>query len=155
MSAFLLLPLLTAATFQQNIVRVEDLDLSNVTQGWGDPHKDKSVEGTPITIGKKLYEHGLGTHAESDLLIDLKGNATRFTASVGLDDETQNRGAVQFFVYVDGKLAAKPDILPPGMAAENISANLTKAKKLRLEVDGGVPGIDYDHADWADAQIEL
>lgn len=155
MSAFWLLPLLSLAPSQQDIVRIEDLNLANVSQGWGDPNRNKSVEGSPITIGKKLYEHGLGTHAESDLLIDLKGNAKRFSASVGLDDETQGRGAVQFFVFVDGKLAAKSSILKSNMPAEAMSVNLTGAKKLRLEVEGGVPGIDYDHADWADDEILL
>src|SRR5580692_6971554 len=104
MIALVFLPVLSLSSAQQNAVWVEDLDLSNVSQGWGDPHPKKSVEGSPITIGKKLYEHGLGTHAESELLIDLKGNASKFTAEVGLDDETQGRGTVQFFVYLDGKL---------------------------------------------------
>ena len=50
-------------------VWLDDLNLAVATQGWGDPHKNQSVEGHALTIGGKQFERGLGTHAESTLNI--------------------------------------------------------------------------------------
>ncbi len=68
-------------------IRLSALDLSAATQGWGNPRADRSVEGNPLTIGGRHFDHGFGTHADSRLVLDLKGSASRFTAWVGVDDE--------------------------------------------------------------------
>ena len=48
-----------------------------MTTGWNNPGAGKSADNNPLTLGGKIYKHGVGTHAMSDFLIDLKGAATK------------------------------------------------------------------------------
>jgi alpha-galactosidase len=138
-------------------VWLSSLDVKKVRQGYGEPKVDKSVDGHPITIGGKKFEHGLGTHSISTLYIDLKGNAERFTAFVGIDDEvigSKPEGTVVFRVVGDDHELWKSSVMKAGQAPKKIDVNLKGIKFLLLEADKGDDGIGFDHADWADAKIE-
>ncbi len=139
----------------QRKMRLEDMDLSLMQQGWGNPHKNQSVMGTPLQIGEVKFAHGIGTHAPSAWEIDLKKAAVRFTALVGVDRQQQGRGAVIFEVVVDGKVALRTPVLHDGQAPYKIALNLQGAKTMLLLVHPGRAGIDFDHADWADPVITL
>ena len=79
-------------------------------------HAGRSVDDHPITLHGEVYRHGIGTHAVSEMLIDLKGAAVRFLAVVGVDDERKGQGSVRFHVLVDGKPAADTAVLHGGDA---------------------------------------
>ena len=100
-------------------VWLDELDVSMTTQGWGDPHKNQSVDGHGLSIGRQSFARGLGTHAESVLFINLKNAAQTFSASVGVDDEVSNPAAsVEFKVLGDGKMLWQSGIMKAGGAAE-------------------------------------
>ena len=82
---------------------LDSLGVSYIEQEWGQPRKRRSVERHPLTIGGKVFRHGVGTHAASEMRIDLKGAAEQFVSFVGVDDETAKKGSVTFEVWVDGK----------------------------------------------------
>ena len=75
-------------------VPLSTLDLSKMKQGWGEPKIDQSVTGKPLTIGGKTFEHGVGTHAQSMLYVQLDGGTSRFTAKVGVDDSQKGTAGV-------------------------------------------------------------
>jgi alpha-galactosidase len=136
-------------------VSLGSLDVGKVKQDWGEPQADKSVEGNPLSIGGKEFERGLGTHASSTFQIDLKGGAERFTAFVGVDDEVEGSSAsVEFRVLGDDRVLWKSSTMKAGQAPEKVDVNLKGVKTLLLIVDDAGDGINYDHADWADAKIE-
>ncbi len=138
-----------------NGLYAETLDLSKMTVGFGNPNAGKSIDGHPLTLGGTVYPHGIGTHADSVFVVNLHGSATRFTATVGVDDEVRPRGSVVFSVRVDGKVAAQTPVLHGGAAPVPLSVDLTGAKRLTLSVADGGDGINYDHADWANALLTL
>ncbi len=151
----LMLMMLSLPAIAAESVSVGSLDLSKVRQEWGEPQADKSVDGNPLTIGGKTYEKGLGTHAASAIWIDLKGDAERFTAYVGVDDEDNaNGGTVEFRIVGDKRELWKSKVISSGMPAEKVEVDLKGVKTLQLLVSDGGDGIDHDHADWADAKIE-
>lgn len=137
-------------------VWLDDLDLSKTVQGWSQAQKNQSVDHHPLIIGGMHFERGLGTHAESTLYIDLKGGARRFTASVGVDDDVNgnSESSVQFFVLGDGKLLWNGEVMKAGQAPQAVDVNLSGVKILLLKVGDGGDGINYDHADWAEAKFE-
>lgn len=138
----------------KNEVYVEDLDLANAHQEFGKPQAGKSTEGNPIKIDGQTFDHGIGTRANSEILIDLKGAALRFKAQAGLDDEKQ-RGSLSFAVIVDGQTAAETPVLKHGQPPVPINVDLTGKKTLELRVTHGGNGARDDDADWADAVIQL
>jgi alpha-galactosidase len=145
----------SASAAATETVLLGSLDVSKVKQGWGQPQADKSVDGKQISIGGKKFEHGLGTHAESTLIINLKGGAERFTAYVGVDDEVgDSLGSVEFRVLVDERELWKSEVMKAGQAPEKVDVNLKGFQTLQLLVHDAGDGIGYDHADWADAKIE-
>ena len=134
----------------------DTLDLSTIQQDYGSPHAGKSVDNNPLTLHGVVYPHGIGTHARSEMLIDLKGAATRFVAMVGLDDERAvGDGSVTFDVLVDGKKVYSSGVMRGGMEPKLVSVDVTGAKKLLLRVGDADDGISNDHADWAGAMLTL
>ncbi|MFA6812802.1 MAG: NPCBM/NEW2 domain-containing protein [Bacteroidaceae bacterium] len=136
-------------------VWIDQLDLSTVTQGYGMPGKNKSVDGKVLTIGGKTFERGFGTHAESSLFILLNKKAIDFTAQVGIDDEViGHEPAAEFVVYGDGRKLWSSGVMRLGDAAKLCSVPLAGVEKIELAVTDGGNGNYYDHADWANAKFQ-
>lgn len=135
-------------------VWLDDLDLTAMTQGGGVPTKNKSVDGNPLTIGGQTFERGVGTHSVSEIAIQIDGNATLFSAFVGLDDEMlEHNTSAEFIVIGDGEQLWSSGIVKVGNAPKECSVPLNGVKRLELIVAEGGDGPYYDHADWADAKI--
>jgi putative heme-binding domain-containing protein len=134
-------------------VSLSSLDLSKAKQGWNTPKADRSVEGRPISINGTRFDKGFGTHAVSDLVIDLQGGTERFTASVGLDDEQNGTGTVEFVVFGDDKLLWRSGVMGSGEGPQKVDVPLAGVKQLVLHVTDGGDGTGNDHADWADANL--
>ncbi|WP_343532813.1 NPCBM/NEW2 domain-containing protein [Pedobacter sp.] len=144
-----------SAAFAQNTVWLDQLDLSNATQGYGTPKRNKSVDGKPITIAGKTFERGFGSHATSSLMIILDGKAKSFSAMVGIDDEVKGqKPAAEFVINADGKELWRSGVMRLGDVAKAVAVDLTNVKKIELLVTDGGNGDYYDHVDWADAKFE-
>ncbi len=154
-SAFLLLLPICAARADGPVVWLDSLPLDNMTQDFGEPQARATVDHHPLTLGSRIYTHGVGTHANSTFHLSLGGKAQRFEATVGVDDETNKRGSVTFRVVVDGKVAAQTGVLHGGDAPQRLSVSLAGAKDLTLLVGETNGSLSFDHADWADAAITL
>ncbi len=143
------------ATRAADSVWISSLDLSKMTQGYGSPGVDLSVEGHPLSINGQKFAHGVGTHAVSVFTIDLKHGAERFQASVGVDDEvnSDNRSSVEFQALGDGKLLWKSGVMKAGQAAAPVDVDVKGVGVLTLLVTDAGDGNSADHADWADARL--
>jgi len=137
----------------QEVVRLGELDLSKMSSGWGKPLVDKSVTGKAISIGGRTFDHGVGTHAESAFYVNLDGNTERFGAQVGVDDATNGRGTIRFQVYGDGERLFDSGAMKGGQQAKAVDVPLMGILELILIVTSAGDGIDFDHADWAEAQF--
>ena len=136
------------------IVPLTALEIGRIRQGWGAPRVDLAVTGKPLSIGGRLFEHGLGTHARSTLWIELDGGAARFQASVGVDDgATSERASIEFTLAGDGRKLWESGRMRRGDGARSLDVDLTGVRRLLLAVGDGGDGIDFDHADWADARF--
>ncbi|MEI7832807.1 MAG: NPCBM/NEW2 domain-containing protein, partial [bacterium] len=146
---------LRAKDAPEHTVWLSSLDLSTMTAGWGRPHIDTSIDGNPIKLNKKVYTHGVGTHAVSDITIDLRGVVTRFQAMVGIDDEVNDQGSLTFSVFADGRSLLETRILKGGDEPFFIDLGLSGVRTLRLHVGNANGNISCDHGDWAGALLWL
>ncbi len=134
---------------------VSDLPFLAASNGWGPVERDSSVgeqaagDGHPITIAGVTYAKGLGTNSPSDVQVYLGGRCTRFTASVGVDDETGGAGTVTFSVLADGKALVTTPTISGKAAAVPIDVDVTGAQVLDLVVGDAGDGNGNDHGDWA------
>ena len=134
---------------------MDKLDLSSMTSGWGTAQANKSVEGNNLSIAGQKFDRGVGTHAVSTFLLNISDNGKRFLATVGVDDEATNKGSVEFMVLGDKKVLWQSGIMRKGTAPKNIDIDISNIKKLGLLVTDGGDNIDWDHADWCNARIEM
>ena len=132
-----------------------DLAPVSASQGWGELHVDTSVQGKPLSIGGRHFDHGLGTHANSRIIYDLDGHCTQFMAWVGVDAEmaAHKESSVVFQVFGDGKKLFDSGVMRIDTPARRAAADLRGVKQLALVVTDGGDGINCDHADWGDAAL--
>ncbi len=81
-----------------------DLPWKQATAAWGQVQKNKNCNGGPLVIAGKPYEHGIGTHANSEIAYELPaGKFERLQVAVGPDEQgvKQNGGtSIRFRVFV-------------------------------------------------------
>jgi hypothetical protein len=129
------------------------------TNGWGPAERDRSngeqaaSDGRTLTIAGSTYGKGIGAHAASTIEVNLAGRCSTFTAEVGVDAEVATNGSVTFSVLADGTTLTTTPVLRGGQAAQRLSVNITGRQVLRLQVGNGGDNINFDHADWANAQV--
>ena len=110
-------------------------------------------DGRPITINGTVYAKGLGTNSPSDVQIYLGGRCTRFTATVGVDDEVGNAGTVTFSVILDGKVLTSTSVLAGGSPSVTMDVSVASGQVLELVVGDGGDGNGNDHGDWANPVV--
>lgn len=118
----------------------------------------KSVMDTPLQIGAKHYQRGLGTHAISEVIVRLPRAGARFTAEAGVEnnyDTAGQRGTAVFSVEVAGKEAYKSGVHKGGMAPLAVDVPLNGAAEFVLRVGDAGDGPGWDQSDWADAAVTL
>jgi len=142
-----------ALAAEPETVWISSLDLSPITQGWGQPQADKAVTGKPLSVGGKHFERGLGTHAASLVRLLLKGGSEEFSAFVGVDDAAgSDHARISFRVIGDGKTLFKSGPMKLGQPAKKVEVNVKGIKMLLLIADTP-EDISFAHADWADARL--
>ncbi|CAM3235355.1 Glycosyl hydrolase family 98 putative carbohydrate-binding module domain-containing protein [Deinococcus saxicola] len=151
-------------------VMLSDLPYVSATNGWGPVEFDRSngeqtqFDGKPLTIGGQVFAKGLGVHASSttmsNIKYDLDKRCVTLSGKVGIDDEVGNRGSVVFRVleddpqkYLNGRELYNSGVVRGGAAAQSFTANVKDVTTLRLEVSDAGDNMNFDHADWADLQL--
>jgi alpha-galactosidase len=157
-------------------IYLEELDFSKMETGWGTVRAKLSCDSNLLTVAGKVYDHGVGTHAISKMMIDLCGDtnsrrdakfcvstnekscvsgAVKFHAQVGVDDESANAMAsIEFFILGDGRILWQSGLMKMGDPAKKVEISLKGIKKLALYISDGGDCNYYDHADWLEACIE-
>ena len=145
-----------------NAVWLDSLDISKMVQRRGTPRAGRSgavrrgEEPPPLSLGGVVYPHGIGTLSINELVVDLKGQATRFESMIGIDDAAvPGQGSVVYEIWVDDRKAFVSDIIRAGDPPERVSVDLTGATFLELLIDDGGDVSTGDYADWAGAFIHL
>jgi len=120
-------------------------------QEWGSLQIDKSVTGKPLTIAKKRYKKGIGTHASGSLRWKLNGEYEKLTAVLGLDEDEFCSNGVQIKIIGDGNLLADTGKLGQGQEYL-LDISLKGINQLTFETDG-LGDIGCDHVDIAAAML--
>jgi glucose/arabinose dehydrogenase len=126
---------------------------------WGPVERDQSNgenaagDGRTITLAGVAYAKGIGTHANSEVRIDLGGRFSIFQADVGVDDEEGNTGSVVFQVWADGVKLYDSGVVYGSSPTKAVDVYVTGAQQLRLVLTDGGDNVYNDHADWAAARL--
>jgi alpha-galactosidase len=154
-------------------VHLSDLPLAAKYIGYGPIGllRDRAFGDKPLHLGGKEYAKGLLTHptelpdgnracAEFALDGQLR-QARRFTAMVGLEDQTPKNkphlGTVAFAVDIHRKgtwqRVFESGPMKAGDQPKAIDVDISGADRLRLLVTDGGDGIAWDHAAWGNPML--
>jgi hypothetical protein len=113
-----------------------------------------SCDGKMMFMNGLPCDKGLGVHSRSELAYTLKGaKGMSFVALVGIDDETNGRGAAEAKLFVNSKEVWTSAVAPKAAPAVAV-ADLSAATELKLFVDYGADGEESgDHVNWGWAAI--
>lgn len=141
-----------AAEAPPNATWLDALDLTTWQQRRQRPRARLSLRGKPITMNGVVYPHGVGTLTINEFLVDVHGEAEKFVAMVGIDDEMKTgRGTANFEVWADDKLVASSGVMRAGQPPKLLVANLQGAGIVQLITDDGQDTSNDDNADWGGA----
>ncbi|HUT33425.1 MAG TPA: alpha-galactosidase [Planctomycetota bacterium] len=118
----------------------------------------QSVLKTPLQIGQKKYQHGLGTHSVSEIVVRLPQPAKRFEAEAGIDnnyDTKAEKGSVVFAVEAGGKEVFRSDVWRGSDGPLPVRVDLNGASEFTLRVGDAGDGPGWDQSDWAEAFVML
>lgn len=101
----LLFVAIATTSYSQNDLRVEELDISKISQTYGSPSKNRSVIGEPLKVAGSVFSNGIGVHSASVVKINLHGNSSTFKSKVGVVDSSVDLAAADITTIplADGK----------------------------------------------------
>jgi len=149
----LLLFSISVLAFSQT-TRLEQISLTNGTNGFGSIKINKSTMGNPLKMNAVTYANGVGVFSPAEINLNLFGTATRFQATVGIDDEVSakpNEANLEFRVLADNKLIWSSGIMKytDSIRTKTIDVDITGKNFLTLITTVGSDGVNSsDHADW-------
>src|SRR5581483_2895676 len=140
-----------------------DAPWRSATTGWevladqDVPIRNASFTWNPMIVAGEPFERGIGTYPFSEIVYDLDGRATRFSARVGLTDDSVGAGSVRFSVYGDSQDAPlfQSDVVRGGEPAREVNVDVQGLSRLRLVVDDAGDGSLRDYALWANPRVSL
>jgi alpha-galactosidase len=139
---------------------VSDMSWASSANGWGPAERNQSNaeqaagDGIVPATGGVNYVKAVGTHAASDVTVNLGGSCERFTAVAGVDGEiTSATASVVFTVIADGVTLYTSPTVTVTTGPSVVDLNVTGRSSLRLAVSDAGNGISFDHADWAGARV--
>lgn len=124
-----------------------------VNQDYLPAQRNRSAIRKPLTIAGKVYEHGVGVHADSFIRIKSEKPLSTFSAWIGVDDCTGGRGNVIFTVCADGREIYRSSPVLGGAPAVHVDLPLNGASLLELRVVNHFENPMMNSVDWSEAAI--
>lgn len=138
---------------------LSDLSWSVAVNGWGPTERDMSNgelgfgDGRTLTLNGAKFPKGLGAHGKSEIRYAVPGGCSRFTASVGVDDEVGTGGSVAFQVFVGTTNLYQSGKMTGASATKLVDLAVSGGTELRLVITDAADGVNFDHGDWAAARF--
>jgi hypothetical protein len=117
--------------------------------------RDRSLDGTPLTLAGKTYSRGLALHSRTTLRYRIGGDYKRLQAVAGIDDSVRRGGKFNVRLVIkgdgvglfDAEVKTEDPPLP-------LDLDVTGVRDLEILVDFGSDMLDIcDHLDLAGAKV--
>lgn len=146
---------LMSCTEKHSIVWIDDLKLENFSEGIRPVKSKTNYKTNPISIGDIRYERGFGSITTSVFTFLVDGNAKRFIAEVGMDDEARKGTPIQFYVIGDRKTLFESGDMEAGDPAKKVDVDLSGIKRVGLLTTDHIGGVKNNatYCNWANARF--
>ncbi|HPD14561.1 MAG TPA: alpha-galactosidase [Planctomycetota bacterium] len=127
-------------------------------QDHGQFERRRSVMKTPLQLGDRKYQRGIGSHSVAEIVVRLPGPGRAFEAEAGIDnnyDTRAEKGSVVLVVEVGGKEAFRSGVRRGSDPPLPVRVALNGAREFTLRILDGGDGPGWDQTDWAEAFVML
>ena len=148
------------------VVSLTDRTPIEVVEGLGEGRwfpwswqKNRNVLGSPLTIGARSFDQGIGVHSNSLLSFKVEPGDLTLNGFAGMDasakprDEEPEIGNARFSILVDGKVVWGPHDISWQDAPRPFSVPLAESANFTLKVEMGSGIHILDRANWVATQI--
>ena len=140
---------------QTSKIWLDDLVIQTYSEGIPGVNAKMNGAGDSIRMAGQVFKRGIGVQATSILSFYLKGNATEFSATVGVDDQGNQFLPHQFYLVADGKVMFSSGDMKYGDKSKSFTVNLKGVDRMGLLVMVNDQGYTKVYSNWADAQITM
>jgi hypothetical protein len=113
-----------------------------------------NVFGKPLRVGSRIFDRGIGVHANSVLIFPLDGSYKVFRTRYGIDTTGDaSKAAVHVRVLLDGQVAYEEKDFRAFKLSPVCTVELKGAKQLTLEVTAAGPTDTQDRLDWIEPAL--
>lgn len=140
---------------KQTSLFLDDLSLQTYSEGIRPVIAKLNYLKNTIKIQGVSYNRGFGAQSPCVLSFMLDGNASRFSAEVGVDDSANTAIPLTFYVLADQKILFQSKAMNVGDPAVKIDLDLTGVKQLGLLITDTVGGLGNKrtNGNWANAKL--
>lgn len=138
-------------------VWLDDLVIQTFSEGIRPVKAKANYMDDSIRIAGQYYVRGIGAQSVSVLSFYLEKNASRFSATVGADDQGNQEIPVKFYVLGDGKVLFETKEMKVGDKGQNVDIDLTGVQRLGLLITDDIGGSNNKrtYANWANAKLTM
>ena len=134
-------------------IHLSDLRARKAISAWKGVKWNLAGDETPLALGDRTYEKGVGVHARAELVYDLKPEYKRLVGQVGIH-ATKPAGSITVHVMIDGRKVHQSPLLKAGDPPWNMSIDISpnpdgsRPRQISLVVEDGGDGGANDLVDW-------
>lgn len=156
MKKILVLFLFSISSFAQKTkpIWLDDLGIKSFSEGIPAVLPKSNAAGDSIKMKGVYFNRGVGVNSTSVLSFYLNGNATEFSAVVGVDDKGYKDLPHKFYVIGDRKVLFESSEMKLGDEPKKVKVDLTGIQRLGLlvlvEMD-----VNRTYSNWANAQFVM
>ncbi|MBA4850181.1 NPCBM/NEW2 domain-containing protein [Emticicia sp. BO119] len=146
--------LLNTSAVAQHIKNIwlDELPIKSFSEGIPAVLPKTNAAGDSMKITGVYYTHGVGVNSTSILSFYLDGNATEFSAIVGVDDKGVKNLPHKFYVIGDKKILFESGEMQLGDAAKTVKVDVSGIKRLGLLVLVDME-VNRTYSNWANAKF--
>ena len=130
------------------------IGIRHYAQEWGDLRLNQSVEGRSLSIGKKKFSSGIGTHGYSKIRVSLQPGFQIFTGGCGVNDEVGDKGTIRCKILNKKEILFESPVMRGGDEAARFTLGITGVPQLILVVENAGDGNAFNHADWVELELK-
>jgi hypothetical protein len=141
-------------------IHLSDLQAHQALGAWKGVKWDLAGDETPLALGERTYEKGIGVHARAELIYNLRPEYKRLVGQVGIH-AAKSAGTVTVHVILDGRKVHQSPLLKAGDPPWNVSVEITpnpdgsRPRRIRPMVEDGGDGGANDLVDWCNVGFVL
>ncbi len=99
---------------ESGAIPLTELEWSSAEAQWGEVHRNRSCDGSPLRVGGAEVANGIGTHAHSRISVAVPAGATRLLAACAADDgglsQNGSNTSLRFAVQIETRAEASADV---------------------------------------------